>query len=291
MESPYRVRLASARADYDACVELQRKAWSLADIDLTSALHLITIVHAGGIVQLAETSDGQPVGFAFALAALHDGKPHYYSDMVAVLPEHQKLGLGLRLKWAQREEALARGIDLVTWTFDPLRARNGHANLRRLGAVGVQYLVDFYGTTGGRRSHGRDRVAVRWNLNDPRVAQLAQGGELSSTVPVPETPRVNEVKWQAGWPVSSEPDLGLEDREVLLEALRSWGALDRNLAYKTSDWTAEFRGYAKDPGGGLGHAQAEGLRHVLGNRTARRRLVELVHDETARTETPNEVIA
>lgn len=43
-----------------------------------------------------------------------------------------------------------------------------------------------------------------------------------------------------------------EDREVLLEALRWWGALDRNFAYKTSDWTAEFRGYARDPGGGLG---------------------------------------
>jgi monoamine oxidase len=43
-----------------------------------------------------------------------------------------------------------------------------------------------------------------------------------------------------------------EDREVLLEALRSWGALDRNFAYKTGDWTAEFRGYLKDPGGGLG---------------------------------------
>jgi monoamine oxidase len=43
-----------------------------------------------------------------------------------------------------------------------------------------------------------------------------------------------------------------EDREVLLESLRWWGALDRNFAYKTNDWTAEFRGYAKDPGGGLG---------------------------------------
>lgn len=241
MESPYRVRLASARADYDACVELQRKVWALNDLDVTSALHLITIVHAGGIVQLAETADGQPVGFAFALAALHDGRSHYYSDMVAVLPEHQKLGLGLRLKWAQRDEAMARGIDLVTWTFDPLRARNGHANLRRLGASGVQYLVDFYGTTGGRRSQGRDRVAARWNLNDPHVAQLAAGGELSATVPVPDLPRVNQVKWQAGWPVSSEPDLGLQDAEILLEVPPEWDVLAQSAPRMAQDWYGKIR--------------------------------------------------
>jgi monoamine oxidase len=43
-----------------------------------------------------------------------------------------------------------------------------------------------------------------------------------------------------------------EDREILLQALRSWGALDRNYAYKANLISAEFRGYARDPGGGLG---------------------------------------
>ncbi len=43
-----------------------------------------------------------------------------------------------------------------------------------------------------------------------------------------------------------------EDREILLAALRSWGALDENYAYKAGDDSAEFRGYEKDPGGGLG---------------------------------------
>jgi predicted GNAT superfamily acetyltransferase len=241
MESPYRVRLASSRADYDACVELQRTVWRLNDVDVTSALHLITVVHAGGIVQLAETTAGQPVGFAFALAALENGRPHYYSDMVAVLPEHQKHGLGLGLKWAQRAEALARGIDLITWTFEPLRARNAHANLRRLGATGERYLVDFYGTTGGRRSQGRDRVAVRWHLRDERVARLAEGGELSPTVDAPDVPRINEVKWQAGWPVGSDPDLGLQERELLLEIPPEWDVLAQSAPRMAQDWQAKIR--------------------------------------------------
>ena len=42
-----------------------------------------------------------------------------------------------------------------------------------------------------------------------------------------------------------------EDREILMQALRSWGALDGNYGYKANLISAEFRGYAKDPGGGL----------------------------------------
>jgi monoamine oxidase len=42
-----------------------------------------------------------------------------------------------------------------------------------------------------------------------------------------------------------------EDQEVLLQALRSWGALDRDYKYKANLISAEFRGYARDPGGGL----------------------------------------
>ena len=42
-----------------------------------------------------------------------------------------------------------------------------------------------------------------------------------------------------------------EDREILMQALRSWGALDGNYAYKSNLISAEFRGFAKDPGGGL----------------------------------------
>ena len=49
-----------------------------------------------------------------------------------------------------------------------------------------------------------------------------------------------------------------EDREILLEALRSWGALDKNYAYKANLTSARFRGYAKGPGGGLGAAPVAG---------------------------------
>src|SRR3979411_1528184 len=49
-----------------------------------------------------------------------------------------------------------------------------------------------------------------------------------------------------------------EDREILMQALRSWGALDGNYAYKANLISSDFRGYAKDPGGGVGAAPIPG---------------------------------
>jgi monoamine oxidase len=49
-----------------------------------------------------------------------------------------------------------------------------------------------------------------------------------------------------------------EDKEILLEALKSWGALDDNYAYRANLISGAFRGYAKGPGGGLSAAPVAG---------------------------------
>lgn len=60
-----------------------------------------------------------------------------------------------------------------------------------------------------------------------------------------------------------------EDRELLLESLRNWGALDRNFAYVRGLTSSDRRGYDKDPGGGLSARPAPstpmGLHDVLGS--------------------------
>ena len=56
-----------------------------------------------------------------------------------------------------------------------------------------------------------------------------------------------------------ESEITKEDRERLLAALRSWGALDKDYVYKESLRSAKFRGYDKDPGGGLGAAPTPGV--------------------------------
>jgi predicted GNAT superfamily acetyltransferase len=243
MSEEVAIRLARARADYDACVLLQRAVWGLEDLEITSPIQMIATTLAGGFTHIAETAEGQLVGFAYAFPALRGGGPHLHSDMLAVLPEHQKRGVGVRLKWTQREEALARGLGLITWTFDPLQARNAHLNLRRLGAVATEFLADLYGPTTSALHHGlpTDRLLVRWELAASRVAERAGEGEPPPTVPAPEHPRVNEVKWQAGWPVSSEPRLDLDSRALLLEIPPDWDALCQRAPRVAEDWHAKVR--------------------------------------------------
>lgn len=61
-----------------------------------------------------------------------------------------------------------------------------------------------------------------------------------------------------------------EDREILLQALKAWGALDKDYAYKAGETSADFRGYAKDAGGGLGAepvpGEPIGLSDILSSR-------------------------
>ncbi len=243
MDEDVRIRHAVRRSDFDACVALQKAVWRLDDLEITSAIQLIATTHAGGMLQLAERPDGRVVGFAYAFPALRGGVPHLHSDMVAVLPGEQAKGVGARLKWAQREEALRRGIPVITWTYDPMQARNANLNLRRLGAVANEFLPDFYGITTSSLHHGlpTDRLLVRWDLNAQRVRERAGKPEPPRKVPTPSLPRVNDVKWQAGWPVSSEPRLDLEAPEILLEIPPDWDVVCQAAPRVAEGWHTKVR--------------------------------------------------
>jgi chorismate synthase len=243
MSDEIHIRLAHERSDCDRCVLLQRAVWGLQDLEITSAVQLISGLHAGALLHVAETSDGQLVGFAWAFPALRDGACELHSDMLAVLPERQGRGLGARLKWAQREEALRRGVQRITWTYDPLQARNATLNLRRLGGTATHFYENFYGLTSSPLHHGlpTDRLLVSWELRAPRVEALSRVGEPPATAPVPELPHVNVVKWQAGWPVAQEPELGLRDPELLLEIPPEWDVLYQAAPRLAASWHEQVR--------------------------------------------------
>ena len=227
MEPAVTIRDARGREDYDACVDLQRRVWRLSDLEITSAIQLIATVHAGGLLLVAEAAGKGIVGFSYGFAAWSHGASHVHSDMLAVLPDWRGRGVGLRLKWAQREAVLARGLELVTWTFDPMRAKNARLNLRHLGATAREFLPDLYGRTSSALHHGlaTDRLLARWELRSPSVRRLAAG----KSVPTPKTQaaRLNEVRRQGGLLLSSEPRLDLDARRLLLEIPADWDAVCR----------------------------------------------------------------
>ena len=160
----------------DACVRLQREAFGLPDLELSPRRHLVVARAAGGWVLGAFDGDAL-VGFVLHLAAARGREVIGYSHMMAVAPGQQNRGVGARLKWAQRERAISEGRRFIRWTWEPMRARNAHFNLNRLGVVVRAYAADFYGTDyattpdeqGVARGLASDRLAAEWELRAPRV--------------------------------------------------------------------------------------------------------------------------
>jgi predicted GNAT superfamily acetyltransferase len=166
-------------AEFEACVLLQRQTWGTHDLEVTPRKSFMLAQELGGQVIGAFDQSGRMVGMVMAMAALESStapaydlpKPYLHSHMLAVVPEYRNQGLGARLKLVQREDALARGIERMTWTFDPLAAKNAYLNLHRLGAIARRYSPDFYGVSSSRLQAGlpTDRLHADWWLASARV--------------------------------------------------------------------------------------------------------------------------
>lgn len=180
------VRECSGLDEFDACIELQREVFGLPDLEISPRRHLIVSRRAGGWT-LGAFKGRELVGFVHQMAAVR-GRCEVigYSHMMAVRREYQNLGLGALLKWKQRERSLEEGKTFITWTWDPMQARNAHFNLNRLGVVVRSYGVNFYGpdySTSAAydpdkaRGLESDRLFADWELLSPRVSALHERRE------------------------------------------------------------------------------------------------------------------
>ncbi len=168
-------------ADIEA---VQRAVWGQNPDYLVPRHMLVSISQNGGLVLCAYLDD-EPVGclISFLGADVEDeSRPamanlKLFSKRLAVLPAYREQGIGYRLKIAQRDFAMKRGIRLVTWTFDPLMSRNAHFNVRKLGVVVDRYIVDHYGTESGFLAAGgsSDRFHAEWWLTSSRVEERLNG--------------------------------------------------------------------------------------------------------------------
>lgn len=182
------IRECTTIEEFDGCVHLQREAFGLPDLELSPRRHLIVSRQAGGWTLGAFAAD-RMVGFVHHLAAVRANNEIFgYSHVMAVAKDYQNKGVGARLKWAQRERALSEGRKIITWTWDPMMARNAHFNLNRLGATVDTYADNFYGVDyGADQAFGlpSDRLSATWNIDSPRVHQLAAASQVKvDTEPV-----------------------------------------------------------------------------------------------------------
>ncbi len=165
-----------------AVEDLQHLVWPGSERDIVPAHLLLAAVHNGGLTIGAYWQEGATttppatlIGFVFGFTGLYQTPEGYrskhYSHMLGVHPDHRNRGVGFLLKRAQWQMVRRQGIDLITWTYDPLLSRNAFLNITKLGAVCNTYLREAYGEMRDDANIGlpSDRFQVDWWVNTARV--------------------------------------------------------------------------------------------------------------------------
>ncbi len=169
--------------EFHACVALQKEVWNFTDAELVPLRMFVVADKVGG--QVMGAFDGNVmVGFALSVPGTRTGHVYLHSHMLAVRKDYRNVGLGRRLKLMQREDALARGIELIEWTFDPLEIKNAYLNIEKLGAIARRYNINQYGITSSPLQGGlpSDRLIAEWWLKSKRVETLLATGKNPAVV-------------------------------------------------------------------------------------------------------------
>jgi predicted GNAT superfamily acetyltransferase len=181
------VRLLVAPDEFRRADRLLDEIWGT----VTAPVELmVALAHAGGYVAGAFDAGGL-VGTSIGFLADHRGRPALHSHVTGVAPGTRGTGVGRALKLHQRTWAAERGLDWITWTFDPLVRRNAWFNLAVLGARVHEYLPEFYGPMDDVINAGdaSDRLLVAWDVTaagaDPADGDGVMVPHDASFVPTP----------------------------------------------------------------------------------------------------------
>ncbi|MDV2495313.1 MAG: GNAT family N-acetyltransferase [bacterium] len=175
---------------------------------------LLAISRTGGQV-LGGFFGDDLVGFAVAVFSSDTVGPYLFGVALGVRRGHRNLGLGRRLKMAQRDYALSLDFTRMGWTIAPLLARTSHFHCTALGAICRAYEANYYDSAEGREGDqlASDRLLASWDLTSERVeARLA--GERPKP---PEGTWVTRVVVEGNLLGLAETFLDKADTRLLLE--------------------------------------------------------------------------
>ena len=196
------IRSCEGHDELETCVQLQVETWGYDQTDVIPRKAFLVMQKVGGQVLAAFDTDipgsppnGSPesmVAFAMSLPGVKppskdsngEARPYLHSHMLAVRERYRNRGIGAQLKLAQRNDALARGVRLMEWTFDPLEIKNAFLNIHKLGAIVYHYRENFYGVSSSRLQGGlpTDRLLAEWRLDSPRVNHILEGRPAAAQV-------------------------------------------------------------------------------------------------------------
>ena len=189
MKSQIQVRRLETLIEQNLGRQIFDETWAMdSGTEITPNL-LQAMVHSGAYLSGAFIGD-KCVGAAFAFPATTEGL-HLHSHMTAVLDDYRDQGIGYAVKIDQWQWAKKNNYKEITWTFDPLVARNAKLNLIKLGVDISAYYPNFYGDMPDALNAGdeSDRVMARWKVvgDQPVAKSVITNPDKSDTlIKIPE---------------------------------------------------------------------------------------------------------
>ena len=215
------IRSLATLEDCRRVVELEKLVWGYTDAeDVVPSPVLVVTIKRGGILLGGFDESGEMKGFVYSIPGLKHGRLIQGSHMLGVTEDARDAGLGSRLKLAQRDAALAMGIDLIEWTYDPLQAMNAHFNFAKLGVIVEEYEENIYGESSSPLHRGTptDRFVAEWHLSRPHVERrITAAGPLVRDGSVATAPILNPSRQVGEWLEPGPAELASTPRRVLVE--------------------------------------------------------------------------
>lgn len=236
---PFSIKTLTTYDDMLLVHRLQRQIWGVSDPLFALYPPLLnTAAKNGGVILGAFDADsGQMIGFLFGFLGREGAGPFKLcSQAMGVLPEWRRQGVAEALKQAQRQQVIAQGLPLITWTYDPLEGPNAHLNLHKLRAVSRTYWVDVYGSDFGALNAGlpTDRLVVEWWVQGDRLARR-ESPDVAAAAPV------FQVAGQGATRHITRADLTLTAPLLQLESLPDLHAVKAASIELALDWRLKLR--------------------------------------------------
>jgi len=232
------VRLLRTTAEFQECARIQQAVWGSAG----ASPELLQVTAKNGGAVIGAFRGNHLAGFLYAFLARRHGRLAHWSHLMAVEPGFRDRGLGVRMKIAHRELALAQGVRSIAWTYDPLQSRNAALNIHHLGAEVREYLPDCYGSFPSRIECGlpSDRFVAEWQIASRHVAKSL--ADDRPPIDIDTLPVANDVvRDPRAFAINRRLHLNLVGRRLLVEIPADpdrMRALDLDLARR---WRLETR--------------------------------------------------
>ena len=238
--SPLTYRDLTSLAEFASVVDLERQIWGPGYDDVVPVPILAVTAQRGGILIGAFDRD-RMIGFVYSLAGIKDGKATQWSHMLGVLDEYRKGGTGYQLKILQRDRALAMGVDLIEWTFDPMQAANAHLNFAKLGVLVQHYEENVYGESASplHRGNPTDRFIAEWWIRLPRVEERLAGS--APMAPALTVEPINRARGDGAWLEPVEVNVSLDAKRISVEIPAGFTDMLRQAPELALEWRMATR--------------------------------------------------